>query len=99
LLQVTYNTLAQQIRSANEIQDFVIVVADECKLKSIFCGVNGDSTGPGGTIQTVHSLALDTGQVDRVVKGANDPVVAVVMSVNSTSRYRRRRQTPEEDSI
>jgi hypothetical protein len=29
----------------------------------------------------MHNLALDTSQVDWVVKGANDPVVAVVMKV------------------
>jgi len=99
LLQIGYNALAQQIRSANKIQDFVIVVTDERKLKSIFCGVNGDGTRPGGSIQTVHNLALDASQVNRVVEGANDPVIAVVMSVNSISRHKYTRQTPGEDSI
>jgi hypothetical protein len=85
LLQISYDALAQQTRSANEIQDFVIVVADERKLKSILCGVNGDSTRTSGTVQTVHNLALDASQVDWVVKGANDPMVAIVMRVNNKS--------------
>jgi len=88
LLQIGYNALAQQIRSANKIQDFVIVVTDERKLKSIFCGINGDGTRPSGSIQTVHNLALDASQVNRVVEGANDPVITVVMGVNSISRYK-----------
>ena len=81
LLQVCDNALAQQTRSTNEIQDFVIIVTDKRKLESIFCGVNGDGTRPSRAVQTVHNLALDTSQVDRVVKGANDPVVAIVMKV------------------
>lgn len=85
LLQISYNALAQQTRSANEIQDFVIVVADERKLKPILCRVNGDGTRPSGAVQTVHNLALDTSQVDWVVKGANDPMVAVFMRVNNES--------------
>jgi hypothetical protein len=85
LLQISYDALAQQTRSANEIQDFVIVVADERKLKSILCGVNGDGTRTSGTVQTVYNLALDASQVDWVVKGANNPVVAIVMRVNNKS--------------
>ena len=99
MLQISYNALAQQIRSADKIQDFVIVVTDERKLKSIFCGVNGDGTRPSRTIQTVHNLALDASQVNRVVEGANDPMIAVVVDVNSISRYKSTRQTPGEDSI
>jgi len=47
----------------------------------------------------VHDLALDSSQVDWVVKGANDPVVAVVMKVKRVSGAKDREQTPEEDSI
>jgi hypothetical protein len=72
---------------------------DERKLKSIFCGVNGDGTRSSRTIQTVHNLALDASQVNRVVEGANDPMITVVMNVNSISRYKSTRQTPGEDSI
>jgi hypothetical protein len=79
LLQIGDNALAQQTRSTNEIQDFVIIVADESKLESILCGVNGDCTRPSRAVQTVHNLALDSSQVNWIVKGANDPVVAVVL--------------------
>jgi hypothetical protein len=99
LLQVGDNALAQQTRSTNEIQDFVIIVTDERKLESIFCGINSDGTRPSRAVQTVHDLALDSSQVDWVVKGANDPVVAVVMKVKMGSGTRDRKQTPEEDSI
>jgi len=99
LLQVGDNALAQQIRCTDEIQDFVIIVADKRKLESIFCGINSDGTRPSRAVQTVHNLALDSSQVDWVVKGANDPVVAVVMKVKRVSGTRDRKQTPEEDSI
>jgi hypothetical protein len=99
LFQVGDNALAQQIRSTNEIQDFVIIVTDERKLKSIFCGINSNGTGPSRAVQTVHDLALDSSQVDWVVKSANDPVIAVVMKVKKVSGTRDRKQTPEEDSI
>ena len=81
MLQISDYALAQQTRSTNEIQDFVIIVTDERKLESIFCGVDGDGTRPSGAVQTVHNLALDASKVDWVVKGANDPVVAIVMKV------------------
>ena len=81
LLQISDNALAQQTRSTNEIQDFVIIVTDERKLESIFCGVNGDGTRPSRAVQTVHNLALDASKVNWVVKGADDPVVAIVMKV------------------
>ncbi len=99
LLQIGDNALAQQTRSTNEIQNFVIIVTDERKLESIFCGVNSDGTRPSRAVQTVHDLALDSSQVDWVVKGANDPVVAVVMKMRRISGNRDRKQTPEKDSI
>ena len=99
MLQVGDYALAQQIRRTNEIQDFVIIVTDERKLKSIFCGINSNGTRPSRAVQTVHDLALDSGQVDWVVKSANDPMVAVVMKVKRVSGTRDRKQTPEEDSI
>ena len=99
MLQVSDNALAQQIRSTNEIQDFVIIVTDERKLESIFCGINSDGARPSRAVQTVDDLALDSSQVDWVVKGANDPVVAVVTTVKRVSGIRDRKQTLEEDSI
>jgi len=98
-LQVGDNALAQQIRSTNEIQDFVIIVTDERKLESIFSGINSYGTRPSRAVQTVHDLALNSSQVDWVVKGANDPVVAVVMKVKRVSGTIDRKQTPEEDNI
>ena len=47
----------------------------------------------------MHDLALNSSQVDWVVKGANDSVVAVVVKVKMVSGTRNRKQTPEEDSI
>jgi hypothetical protein len=99
LLQISDDALAKQIRRANEIQDFVIVVTDERKLEPIFSGINGDGTRPSGTVQAMHSLALDTSQVHWVVEGTNNPVITVVGKVNSMSRNGGRRQTPGEDSI
>ena len=99
MLQVGDNALAQQIRCTNEIQDFVIIITDESKLETIFCGIDSDGTRPSRAVQTVHDLALDSSQVDWVVKGANDPMVAVVLKVKRVSGTRDRIQTPEEDSI
>jgi len=98
-LQVGDNALTQQIRYTNEIQDFVIIITDERELESIFCRIDSDGTRPSRAVQTVHDLALDSSQVDWVVKGANDPVVAVVIKVKMVSGTRDRKQTPEEDSI
>jgi len=98
-LQIGDNALTQQIRCTNEIQDFVIIITDERELESIFCRIDSDGTRPSRAVQTVHDLALDSSQVDWVVKGANDPVVAVVIKVKRVSGTRDRKQTPEEDSI
>lgn len=42
----------------------------------------------------MHNLALDASQVNRVVEGANDPVIAVAMSVNSISCYKKNKTDP-----
>jgi hypothetical protein len=40
----------------------------------------------GRAVQAVHNLALDASQIDWVVKGANDSVVAVVEKVQHVSQ-------------
>jgi hypothetical protein len=99
LLQISDDALAQQIRRANEIQDFIVIITNEREFESIFGGINGDGTRPSRTIQAVHSLALDTSQIHRVVEGTNNPVITVLAKVNNMSQKGDRSHTPGEDSI
>jgi hypothetical protein len=53
-----------------------MIVPKQCKFEAIFCGIERDGTGTGGAVKTMHSLAFDACKVDRVVKRANDTMIA-----------------------
>ena len=76
LLQIRDNTLSQEIRRANNVQHFFMVVAKKCKLEAILCGVDRNRAGSCGPVKAVDRLALDASEVYRVVRGADHTVVS-----------------------
>lgn len=57
------------------MQHFLVVVPDESKLEPVLRRVDGDGPWASRTIKAVYGLALDAGEVDGIVKGANHTVV------------------------
>lgn len=75
MLQVSNDALTQKGRSFDDIQHLLVVVFEECKLETILSRVERDSTRAGRAIKTMDGLALDTGEIDRIVQSANDSMI------------------------
>jgi hypothetical protein len=58
-----------------------VVVAEQCRLETIFGWIKSDGTRPGRAIQTMNGFALDSSQVYRVVESADDTVITRVPSM------------------
>lgn len=82
LLQVSDNALAQQSGGANDVQHFIVVVAQKREFEAVFGWIECDGAGPCRAVETVHCLSLDTGQIDRVIESADHAMITVLsMSV------------------
>lgn len=77
LLQVRDDALAKQVRRADDVQHLLMIVAQKCKLETIFGRVNGNRTWSCGTVEAMYGLAFDASQVNWVVERTNDTVIAV----------------------
>jgi hypothetical protein len=76
LLQIRDDALPEQSRSANDIQHLLVVVLKQRELEAVLRRVEGDGPGACRTVQTMHCLALDAGQVYRVIQRADYAMVA-----------------------
>ena len=76
LLQISDNALTDQVRRANDLQDLVIVFADESELEAILGGVDGDSPWLSGAVEAVNNLALDSSEIHGLIKRLDDAVVS-----------------------
>ena len=76
LLQIRDDILSQEIRRANNVQHFFMVVAKKCKLEAILCGVDRNRAGSCGPIQAVDRLALDASEVYGVIQRTDHTVVS-----------------------
>ena len=52
-----------------------MVIAQKGELEAILGGVDGNGAWTSGTVEAVHSLALDTSEVDRVIERADNTMV------------------------
>jgi len=82
LLEISNDALSQKRRCPDDVEHLFVVVSDQCKFESVFCWIKGDGAGAGRAVKTMHSLALHTCEVDRVVKGANNTMVAVTRLIS-----------------
>ena len=78
LLQIRDDILSQEIRRANNVQHFFMVVAKKCKLEAILCGVDRNRAGSCGPVKAVDGLAFHPSKIDRVVKRADYSVITVI---------------------
>lgn len=76
-LQVGDDALSHEIGRANNVQDLVVILPQERQFEAILSGIDGDSSRLGVAIQTVHHLALDAREVDRLFQRLDDAIVPI----------------------
>lgn len=76
LLQVCDDALADEVGRPDDVEYFIVVLTDERELKAVFGRIDGDGLRLCGAVEAVENLALDTGEVDWLVKGLDNSVVA-----------------------
>lgn len=76
LLQITNDTLSDEIAAADDLEHLVIIFADEGQLEAIFRRIDGDSFWPSRTVEAVNNLALHASEVHGLIKSFDDSVVA-----------------------
>lgn len=77
LLEITDDTLANQVGRADDLENLVVVLLDQRQLESILCRINGDGSGLCLTIQAVNSGTLDSSQVYRLFQRLDNTVIPV----------------------
>lgn len=98
LLQVADNALSDEVGGTDDLQDLVVVLANEGELESVLGRVNGDGAGLGTSVKTVDNVALDPRKVDGLLERLDDTVVTA-KSARCSILLRGRRHTPEAERI
>ena len=80
LLEVADNTLPNEIAVSDDLEDLVVILADQGQLKAVLCRVDGDSARFSRSVKAVDDLALDAGEVDRLFERFDDTVITVSRS-------------------
>ena len=76
LLQVRNDTLADEVRSFDNVKHLFIIVTEQGKLEAILGRIDGNCPRPSRAIQAMHSPGFNPGQIDRIVQSTNDASVA-----------------------
>lgn len=76
LLQVCNDALSHEIAGPDNVQHFVVVVADERELEAVLGRIDRDCLRLRRAIEAMDRLALDTRQVDRLIKSLYNAIVA-----------------------
>lgn len=80
LLEVGDDALTDEVRRPDDVEDLVVIPADEGELEAVLGRVNRDRLRACVAVQAVNDLALDAGEVDGLVESLDDPVVAAWQS-------------------
>ena len=68
--------MPDKVGRANDVKDFVVVLAHEGELEAVFGRVDRDGARLGVAVEAVDDLALDAGKVDGLLERLDDAVVA-----------------------
>lgn len=79
--EVGDDALTNEVGRFDDVQDFLIVAAQQSKLEAILCGVDGEDSGFGVAIQAVHVATFNTSEVDGLLESLDDAVVALGESI------------------
>jgi len=81
LLEVRNDGLAHEVGRADDRQDLVVLAVDEGELEAVLGGVHAEDARLAVAVERVDRVALGTDDVQRLVEGADDAVVAVQKGV------------------
>lgn len=75
LLKIGDDTLPKQRRSADNMEDLVVIVTQQRKFEPVFSRVERDSARACRSVQAMGGLTLDTGKIDGVIECADHAMV------------------------
>lgn len=75
LLEVPDDALPNEIAVPDDLEDFIVVLADQSEFEAVLRRIDGDGARPGSTVEAMHDLAFDTGEVDGLVKSLDYAVI------------------------
>jgi hypothetical protein len=67
--------LSDEVGGSDDLENFIVILADEGKLESVLGRIDGDGSGLGASVQTMDDVALDSSKVDRLLKGLDNAVI------------------------
>lgn len=85
-MKIRDDALTQERRSLNNVKHLLVVVLEQSQLETVFRRIEGNGPGTSRTIQAVCRLSFDTGEVYRVVQGADDTGVPVRQRISRRSK-------------
>lgn len=71
------------------MQDLVVVLPHKCELEPVFRGIDRDRTWLGVAVEAVNHLALNPSEVNGLLEGLDDTVIAAVESHAQPDERRR----------
>lgn len=85
LLEIGNDALTNEVRVSDDAENLVVVTLGQRKLESVFGRVDFNRSGLAGSVDTMDGLALDSREVDGLLKRLDDAGIAV-----DCTRTRRR---------
>jgi len=77
LLEVGNDGLPNEVGVPDDVQDLVVLPVNQGELELELGGINADFAGLAVPIERIHRVSNNSSNVERLVKGADDPVVTV----------------------
>lgn len=79
LLQVADDALTDEVAGSDDLQNLVVVFADESQLETVLGWVDSDGPRFGRSVEAVNGCSLYSREIDGLFKGLDDAVVAAHM--------------------
>ncbi len=74
-LQVADNALTDEVAGADDLENLVVVLANESELEAVLRRVDGDGSRLGRSVEAVNCGSLHSREVDGLLKGLDDTIV------------------------
>jgi hypothetical protein len=99
LLKISNDALPQQRRRADNMEHLVIVVTQERKFEPVLGRVERNCARACRSVQAMSGLALDTGEVDGVIKCADHAMVTRDVDRSATWKLVEGRSVPLRQAV
>jgi hypothetical protein len=77
LLEITNDTLSNEIGGSDNLEDFIVILPDEGQLESVLGRIDRDGSRFGTSVKAVDDITLDSSQVDGLLKGLDNTVITI----------------------